>query len=442
MKHVYLDHAAATPLDPRVREAMEPYFTEQFGNPSSIYTSGRIVKKALADARDRIAHIIGSKADEIIFTSGGTESDALALFGVMKMYGGALITSPTEHHAVLHNAEVLAKDGTPVHFVRVHEDGDIDYRHLEELINDDVTLLSFMYANNEIGTVIDLERVADLVRRVRKNRTERSVERPLILHTDACQASGQLPLDVRKLGVDMMTLNGSKMYGPKGVGMLYVRKGIRLAPLWHGGGQERRLRSGTENVPGIMGFARAFEITEESRVTEVERLTELRDMLISGILERVPKTVLNGAAHNTQRLANNVNVSILDIEGEALLLYLDAAGIEASTGSACDSETLDPSHVILALGKPYEFAHASMRFTLGRSTTAEDISYVLDILPECVNKLRAISPITVDVTSKNMSHASAFAGDGLPHWERNKKLDSGFRMQDARNDIRPQLKNS
>jgi len=406
---------------------MEPYFAERFGNPSSIYSSGRIVKNALADARNRISRILGSRPDEIYFTSGGTESDALALFGVMRTYGGTLVTSPTEHHAVLNNAEALTKEGISVKYVEVLENGDINYAELEKLIGDDVTLISLMYANNEIGTIIDLSRVAHIVQQTRKDRTSRGIERPLFLHTDACQASGQLPLDVQELGVDLMTLNGSKMYGPKGIGMLYVRKGIRIKPLWNGGGQERRLRSGTENVPGIIGFARALELAEESRVVEVERLTRLRDMLIDGLLDRIPKVVLNGPSHkaterhdekNTQRLANNVNVSILDIEGEALLLYLDAAGIEASTGSACDSETLDPSHVILALGKPYEFAHASMRFTLGRSTTAEDITYILDVLPECAQKLRTMSPVIVDVHAKEMSNTTGFVGDGLPHWER------------------------
>ena len=429
MKRVYLDHAAATPMDVRVREAMEPFFSEYFGNPSSIYTSGREVKFALKDARERIAQILSCKSDEIIFTSGGTESDALALFGVLGTYGGSLISSAAEHHAVLYNAETLAKGGHTVTNVPMHENGEIDYDALPKLLTDDVSLVSLMYANNEIGTITDLPRIAKMIKATRKDRLARKVEMPIYLHTDACQAAGQISINVTELGVDLMTLNGSKVYGPKGIGLLYARKGIKLTPLWKGGGQERRIRSGTENVPGIIGFARALELAEELRAEEFVRLIELRDKLTRGIFERIPKVVLNGPAHEsgqkngghpTKRLPNNVNVSILDIEGEALLLYLDAAGIEASTGSACDSETLDPSHVILATGKPYEFAHASMRFTLGRSTTQEEIDYVLEILPECVRKLRVISPVVVDIDAKHMSHASVFAGEGLPHWERKK----------------------
>lgn len=429
-------------MDARVREAMEPYFSEVFGNPSSIYTSGRNAKRALADARERVAHVIGARADEILFTGGGTESDALALFGVMRTYGGTLITSPAEHHAVLYNAESLKKEGYTVVEVHHESDGDIDYAQLESSLTDDVTLVSLMYANNEIGTVLDIPRIGKMVKSVRKSRVARGIDKPIYFHTDACQAAGQLTINVQELGVDMMTLNGSKIYGPKGVGMLYVKKGIKLSPLWKGGGQERRLRSGTENVPGIMGFATALEIADAGRVEESVRLTTLRDMLMKGIMEHIPKVVANGpmhpdgavyGGHATRRLPNNVNVSILDIEGEALLLYLDAAGIEASTGSACDSETLDPSHVILATGKPYEFAHASMRFTLGRTTTAEDVAYVLEVLPECVKKLRAMSPVVVDMDATHMSHASVFAGEGLPHWERGKKLDAGRKIQDSEN---------
>lgn len=427
MRHVYLDHAASTPMDARVREAMDPYFSEKFGNPSSIYSSGRVTKSALRDARERIANILHVRSDEIIFTSGGTESDALALFGVLKSYGGACISTAAEHHAVLYNTETLAKEGHTVIQIPLQENGELVYDAVPGLVTDEVSLVSVMYANNEIGTVTDLPRIASIIKAVRKDRAARGIELPIYLHTDACQAAGQLSLDVAKLGVDLMTLNGSKAYGPKGVGLLFVRKGIKLTPLWKGGGQERRIRSGTENVPGIIGLAEALAIAEDMRATEVPRLIALRDKLMAGIFERLPKVVANGPVHEdgpqagghaTKRLPNNVNVSILDIEGEALLLYLDAAGIEASTGSACDSETLDPSHVILATGKPYEFAHASMRFTLGRSTTEDDISYVLDQLPGCVEKLRAISPVVVDVNAKQMSHASVFAGDGLPHWER------------------------
>jgi cysteine desulfurase len=413
-----MDYAATTPTDPRVVAAMEPFWTEQFGNSSSLYERGRFAKEALQNARKKIANIIGARPEEIIFTGSGTESDALALFGVMRSFPGKhFITDPIEHHAVLYNAEKLQKENFPVSYIPVDVEGFVDVKKLAEAITADTVLVSVMYVNNEIGTIEPLEEIGKLVKQERKKRKETGNQTPIWFHTDACQAAGYLDLNVEKLGVDLMTVNGSKIYGPKGTGFLYIRKGVRLQPLWNGGGQESKLRSGTENIAGIVGLAKALELVQENKDKEIIRLTELRDYFIEQIFAKVPKVVLNGSTGG-QRLCNNVNVSILDIEGEAMLLYLDSYGIEASTGSACDSATLDPSHVILAIGRPYEFAHASMRFTLGKETTKADINYVLEKLPTTVETLRKISPVNIDMNATQMSSAAAFAGEGLPHWER------------------------
>lgn len=426
-RHVYLDHAAATPVDPLVKEAMLPYNSEHFGNPSALYRSGRIVKEALTKARERIAEILHASPDEIYFTGSGTESDAIALLGVIRKTGGHLIVGSTEHHAVLYNAEKLEREGFDVTYCAVNKEGFIDLRELERAIRPETTLISIMYVNNEIGTIAPMAGIRSLIKRERERRRRHNEEMSIYFHTDACQAAGYLDLDVHTLGVDLMTINASKLYGPKGIGILYVRKGVPIESLWRGGGQERKLRSGTENIAGIVGLATALEFAREKGEAEQRRIMKLRDYFIREIFRRIPKVVLNGPAapqgeayggHPEKRICNNVNVSILDIEGEALLLYLDAHGIEASTGSACDSVTLDPSHVILALGKPYEFAHASMRFSLGRSTTKEDIDHVLTVLPKVVKLLRVISPINLDLNATTMSTAAAFAGAGLPHWER------------------------
>lgn len=429
---VYLDNAAATAMDPRVRSAMLPYLGDDFGNPGAIYSQGRHAKEALETARQRVANIVGSRPEEIVFTGSGTESDNLAIFGVARGYGGPstalrvnkrLITSSIEHHAVLRPVEYLAKkEGFDAVFLAPDAFGQISPEQVAAALTSETTLVSIMYANNEIGTINNIRAIADVIVEYKKQ-IGRGLNDAPFFHTDACQAAPYLNINVIELGVDLMTINGSKIYGPKGTGFLYVRRGIRLEPMLFGGGQEMRVRSGTENVAGDVGLSVALEIAAEERAVESARLVELRDTLMSGILERIPKVVVNG--HLTERLPNNVNVSILEIEGEAMLLYLDEHGIAASTGSACDSISLDPSHVILGIGRPYEYAHASMRFTLGRNTTAEDIDYVLEVLPPIVAKLRRISPVRleVDATKKIGSQAaeditSAFINMGRPHWEK------------------------
>ncbi len=391
MRHVYLDHAATTALDPRVCEAMLPYLGHACGNPSSFHSIGKQAKDAVDLARERIGKLLGARADEILFTSGGTESDNLAILGCAranKEKGKHLITTMIEHQAVLESIMHLEKkEGFEVTYVSVDRDGLVDPEAIEAAIRPDTILVSVMAANNEIGT---LEPIAEIGNMIQKKRGASAFP---VFHTDACQASGVLDLNVQKLHVDLLTLNSSKIYGPKGAGVLYAKRGLKLQPLQFGGAQERGIRPGTENVAGIIGLAKAFEIAQAGREDETARLIPLRDRLIEGIL-RIPKTRLNG--HKTRRLPNNVNVSIMDLEGEALLLYLDAQGVYASTGSACTSASLDPSHVILALGLPYEVAHGSMRFTLGRSTTQEDVDYVLHVLPPLVSKLRSISPVCVD----------------------------------------------
>ncbi|OHA02291.1 MAG: hypothetical protein A3I44_05625 [Candidatus Sungbacteria bacterium RIFCSPLOWO2_02_FULL_51_17] len=416
MRNVYLDHAATTYLDSRVRAAMEPYWEIEYGNPSGLYRTGRRAKDALEHARTTIAHILNAYPDEIIFTGGGSEALNLGILGAMKMHNGKgrhVITTKIEHHAVLHACEALAKDGCDVTYLDVDEDGCVRPDDVRKAIRPDTVLVAVMYANNEIGTV---EPIADIAKGIKDYRSESAnvklgiTEKTLFFLTDACQAAGALDLDVKKLGVDMLAINASKIYGPKGVGCLYVRRGVRIAPLIYGGGQERSLRSGTENVPGIIGFAEALRVAHEEKESENERLTELRDYFIGRLFAEIPKVVLNG--HPTKRLPNNINVSVLDIEGEAVILYLDSHGIAIATGSACTSTTLDPSHVILALGRPYEYAHGSLRFTLGRRTTKEDLDYVMTVLPEVVSKLRAISPVRMEVGQQEVSHPEAFAGQG------------------------------
>lgn len=422
MKEIYLDHAATTPLDPRVKMAMEPYWEEEFGNPSSLYREGRRAKEALDQARSTIAGILNARPEEIIFTGGGTEAINLALFGVAAMYGlkqpfdaaqgtrGHIITSAVEHHAVLHALQALKKDGFEITELPVDTDGFVTADEVRRAVRPDTILISIMYANNEIGTIEPIAGIGAVVKEIKKERIASGNKTPLLFHTDACQAAGALEMNVEKLGVDLLAMNGSKLYGPKGVGCLYIRKGVRLKPILYGGGQEANLRSGTENVPGIVGLAKAFEIAHSEREHENTRLIKLRDYFIKRLTSEIPKVVLNG--HPRERLPNNVNVSVLDIEGEAVILYLDAKGISISTGSACTSTTLDPSHVILAIGRPYEYAHGSLRFTLGRSTTKEDLDYVMEVFPSIVEKLRQISPIRMEVGETEISHPEVFAGQG------------------------------
>lgn len=424
IRDVYLDHAATTYLDPRVKKAMDWYWEDNFGNPSSLYRTGRRAKQALSMARDTIARLLNCQPSEIVFTGGGTESDNLAILGVCKAWEEAemaklsreqkspvltkkrhIITSSIEHHAVLYTCQYLEKDGYEITYLPVDKEGIVDPESVRQAIRPDTLLASIMYANNEIGTIQPIAAIAAICK-----------EHKVYLHTDACQAAGALTLDTQELGVNLMTINASKIYGPKGVALLYIKQGTRIKPLLYGGGQEKNIRSGTENIAGIVGFAKALELVNYEQAQENKRLTALRDYFIAELL-KLPKVRLNG--HPTKRLPNNINVSILDIEGEAFILYMDEYGIACATGSACDSATLDPSHVILALGVPYEFAHSSIRFTLGKRTTKKDIDYTLKHLIPVVAKLRKISPVHVELDATVMAAPEAFAGQALPHWQAN-----------------------
>lgn len=383
MTRIYLDHAATTYMDPKVRESMKPYWEENFGNPSSIYEEGREAKRAISNARLKVAEVLNARPDEIIFTSGGTESDNIAILGLARSYknkGNHIITSKIEHHAVLDSCKKLEKEGFEISYIDVDKDGILDLKQFKSALKYETILVSIMYANNEIGSIQPIKEIAKIIR-----------NHKAILHTDAVQAPSYLDLNVLKLGVDLMTLNGSKIYGPKGVGLLYKKRGSKIEPLVYGGGQEAGLRSGTENVAGIVGFAKAIELAQKDKEKESERLIKLRDYFIEEILKTLPKSQLNGSQKD--RLPNNVNISIMGIEGEAMVLYLDAKGVACSTGSACTSDILEPSHVIKAIKTPDDYAHGSLRFTMGKKTTKADIDYLLKVLPEVINKLKSISAI-------------------------------------------------
>ena len=383
MKKVYLDHAATTPAHPNVVRAMQPYFSEKFGNPSSIHAFGQEARSAVEAAREKAAKLLGATPEEIVFTSGGTESDNFALEGVAfakENQGKHIIISKIEHHAVTECAEFLKKRGFEIAYLPVDKYGLVDPQEVKKAITDKTILVSIMHANNEIGTI---EPVAEIARIVN--------EKGIYFHTDAVQTAGHLPINVKDLGVDLLSLSAHKFYGPKGVGALYVKKGTRLVSFLHGGGQEKGKRASTENVPGIVGLGVACELAQKMMASEESRLQSLRDKLIKGILDKVPETILNG--HPSLRLPNNVNVSIKYVEGESILLNLDMQGVAGSTGSACTSGSLEPSHVLLAIGLPHEIAHGSLRLTLGSSTTEEDINYVLEVLPPIVQKLRSMSPL-------------------------------------------------
>lgn len=393
-RDIYLDHAATTYVDPRVLEAMNPFFLGIFANPSSFHTPGLRAKEAVAEARSTIAKILNTRSEDILFTAGGTESDNMAVIGIPRALaakGKHVITSSIEHHAVLEPLLHLKKKGEiDLTILPVDHDGIVNPADLAKALRPDTVLVSIMMANNEIGTI---QPIAEMGKRILAWRKEQKTQLPYF-HTDACQAAGALDLDVETLHVDALTLNGSKIYGPKGIGILYLRRGTPLEPLIRGGGQERNLRSGTENVPGIIGLATALSLAKSEAEEENARLIVLRDRLIEGLL-RIPKTRLNG--HPAKRLPNSVNISFIDIEGEAAVLYLDAEGIYVSTGSACASTSLDPSHVILATGLSYEAAHGSMRFTLGKRTTIEDIDRVIEVMPGVVERLRQMSPVHLDM---------------------------------------------
>lgn len=383
MDRVYLDYAATTPTDPEVLKAMESYFFKEFGNASSIHSFGQEAKKAVEDAREITANFLGAKPEEIIFTSGGTESNNHAVFGTayaLEAKGNHIIISAIEHHAVLEPVRFLEKKGFKVTLVGVDKSGLIDPEDIKRAVTDKTILISVMHANNEIGTIQPIEEISKIAR-----------DKEISFHTDAVQTVGHIPVNVNNLGVNMLSLSAHKFYGPKGVGALYVRKGSRIGSFLHGGDQERGRRASTHNTPGIVGLARALELCSKNAGQEMQFQTHLRDKLIKAIMETIPEICLNG--HPTKRLPNNVNVSIKYIEGESMLLNLDMLGIAASTGSACTSTSLEPSHVLLAIGLPHEMAHGSLRFTLGRWSKEEDIGYLMKYLPEIVSKLRAMSPL-------------------------------------------------
>ena len=386
MKRIYLDYTATTPTHPDVVKAMLPYFTDVFGNPSSIHSYGQEGKEAIEEARVKVAELIGAQDEEIVFTSGGTEADNFALKGVAyanEKKGNHIIASPIEHHAVMETCKFLEQRGFRITFLPVDEYGLVDPDDVRRAITSETILISVMHANNEIGTIEPIAEIGKLAR-----------EAEICFHTDAVQTVGHIPVDVDEFGVDLLSLSAHKLCGPKGVGALYIRKGTKLTPFMHGGEQERRRRASTENIPGIVGLGKAVELVRQEMSEEAERLTLLRDRLIKGLMEQIDHVHLNG--HPRARLPNNVNVSIDFVEGESMVLNLDLEGICASTGSACSSASLEPSHVLLATGVLPEQAHGSLRLTLGRWTIEEDIQRVLEVLPRIVAKLRAMSPLLKD----------------------------------------------
>lgn len=384
MGPIYLDHAATTPLDPKVLEAMQPYLTGKFGNPSSIHSFGRENRKAIEDARTLVAQELGAaEPGEIIFTGSGSESDNMAIKGVAfarREKGNHIITSAIEHHAVHDSFHFLEKQGFRVTFLPVNQEGMVDLAELRNALTDQTILVSIMHANNEVGVILPIAEIGKVLR-----------ERKILFHTDAVQTVGTIPVNVQDLSVDLLSLAAHKFYGPKGVGALYLRKGTKLTPLIHGGGQERNRRAGTENMAGIVGLAEALRLANENLSENQSRITALRDYLIDHILEKFEHVRLNG--HRRLRLPGNANFSFEFIEGESLLLNLDLKGIAASSGSACTSGSLEPSHVLLAMGICHEIAHGSLRLSIGKSNTREEIDYLLEVLPGIVDKLRAMSPL-------------------------------------------------
>ncbi len=390
-KIIYLDHAATTAARKEVVEAMMPYFTENFGNPSSIYSFASGNKKVITDVRETIAASLNTNAQDIYFTAGGSESDNWALKATAEAYkakGNHIITSKIEHHAILHTCEYLEKHGFEVTYIDVDENGILRLDQLKEAIRKETILISVMFANNEIGTIQPIKEIGEIAK-----------EHGILFHTDAVQAYGQLPIDVEELNIDMLSASGHKLNGPKGIGFLYIRKGLKLRSLIHGGAQERRRRAGTENVTGIVGLGKAVEIAMATMEERTAKETELRDYLITRILAEIPYARLNG--DRTKRLPNNVNISFQFIEGESMLIMLDMAGICGSSGSACTSGSLDPSHVLLAIGLPHEIAHGSLRLTLGEENTKEEMDYVVEQLKEIVGKLRSMSPLYEDFIKKS-----------------------------------------
>lgn len=389
-KMIYLDNAATTKTAPEVVEAMLPYFTEYFGNASSVYGFAGNSKEAMAKARETIANSLGAKANEIYFTAGGSEADNWALKATAEAYkakGNHIITTKIEHHAILHTAEWLEKNGFEVTYLNVDENGVVKLDELKAAIRPETILISVMFANNEIGTIEPIKEIGEIAK-----------ANGILFHTDAVQAFGQVPINVDELNIDMLSSSGHKLNGPKGIGFLYIRKGVKIRSFVHGGAQERKRRAGTENIPGIVGYGAAVERAMNTMKERTDKEIELRDYLIDRILKEVPYTRLNG--HRTNRLPNNANFSFQFIEGESLLIMLDMEGICGSSGSACTSGSLDPSHVLLAIGLPHEIAHGSLRLTLSDETTKEDIDFVVEKVKEIVARLRDMSPLYEDFMKK------------------------------------------
>lgn len=383
-KKVYLDHSATTYIKPEVFDEMLPYLNTYYGNPSSIYAMSRVTEQAIDHARERVAKALNAAKDEIYFTGGGSEADNWALKGVAfahKNQGNHIITTKIEHHAILHACEFLEKNGFQVTYLPVDSQGFINLDELKQAITDKTILVSVMFANNEIGTIEPIAEIGKICR-----------ERKVLFHTDAVQVAGHVPIDVKAMNIDLLSLAAHKFYGPKGVGVLYIRRGVKIESLIHGGGQERGKRAGTENIAGIVGLGKALELSVSNMEEENRHLTFLRDKLINGLTQKIPYARLNGPTGDN-RMSSNVNVCFEFIEGESMLLLLDSRGIAASSGSACTSGSLDPSHVLLAIGLPHEIAHGSLRLTLGSATTEEDIDYVLQVLPPIVQRLRDMSPL-------------------------------------------------
>ena len=384
MKKIYFDHNATTPVDKRVVEAMLPFFTEHFGNASSIHEFGRTARKAVEDAREKVAEFLGADPSEIIFTSGGTESNNLAIKGVAEAFvkkGNHIITSQIEHHAVLNPCKELEKKGFRITYLPVDEYGVVNLEELKKAITPQTILITIMHANNETGTIQPIEEIGEIAR-----------EKGILFHTDAVQTVGKIPVNVNKMNVDLLSLSGHKIYGPKGIGALFIRKGTKIVPLHHGGHHEKNKRAGTENVPGIVGIARAIEIAKDEMPREKEKLSKLTEKLKNGIFERIKDVKLN--SHPEKRLPNTLNVSFKFIEGESIILNLDMLGVAVSSGSACTSGTLSASHVLLAMGVDPAVAQGSVRFSLGKDNTEGDVDFVLENLPKIVEKLRKLSPLT------------------------------------------------
>jgi len=392
IRNIYMDHSATAPIDKRVFLAMKPFFMDDFGNPSALYSLGRRASKVVNNARKTIAELIGALPENIIFTAGGSEANNLALFGVAKANhhkGKHIISIAIEHHSVLHPLKELKKQGFDITFIPINKQGIVSAEDITKAIRPETILVSIMFANNEMGAI---EPIADIGREILKYRKTNNTNYPLF-HSDACQAAGYLDINVEKNHLDLMTVNGSKIYGPKGTGFLYCRRGIKIEPLIFGGSQEKGRRAGTENVSGIIGLAKALELTQINKEKESKRLRELSAYFWDKIQKNIEGVTLNGPKVGAERLPNNLNITFKNIEGEAMLLYLDEYGIMCSTGSACTSESLEPSHVLLAMGIQHEMAHGSLRFTLGHDNSKADIDYIIKYLPAVVRQLREMSPM-------------------------------------------------